>query len=414
LSGVTVASLVVAAQALFFAPRRSHITSAAFGGEGEDHAAEGARMSAETVEYDRYRVMVEASPAAILIVGSDGLVRYANRETEHMFGYAREELIGRSVDLLTPAVVQRRHAAYRRLFYADPSRRLMGVGREIKARRRDGGEFPVEIGLAPLATAHELMVTATILDMSRRREVERALTASVAELERANERLGQFAYVASLDLQQPLNEIAAQSTRLDAAMAAGCCDEIAQASAHMRCAAVRGRKLVGDLLIYARTIYGDQQLEALDLREEVQFSLAALAQSIEAGATRLEVDIPAAAFVGDRAQFACLMQNIVANAVKYRKPGRPAEVTIAATLEQGAIRLSIVDKGVGFEQDFAQRIFEPFSRPESDVEYAGTGIELAICKSIADRHGWEIEVESQPGDGTAFRLAIPALFAPSM
>ncbi|TDX64297.1 PAS domain S-box-containing protein [Methylosinus sp. sav-2] len=371
-------------------------------------------MSAETVEYDRYRVMVEASPAAILIVGSDGLVRYANRETEHMFGYAREELIGRSVDLLTPAVVQRRHAAYRRFFYADPSRRRMGVGREIKARRRDGGEFPVEIGLAPLATAHELMVTATILDMSRRREVERALTASVAELERANERLGQFAYVASLDLQQPLNEIAAQSTRLDAAMAAGCCDEIAQASAHMRCAAVRGRKLVGDLLIYARTIYGDQQLEALDLREEVQFSLAALAQSIEAGATRLEVDIPAAAFVGDRAQFACLMQNIVANAVKYRKPGRPAEVTIAATLEQGAIRLSIVDKGVGFEQDFAQRIFEPFSRPESDVEYAGTGIELAICKSIADRHGWEIEVESQPGDGTAFRLAIPALFAPSM
>jgi PAS domain S-box-containing protein len=371
-------------------------------------------MSAETIGMDRYRVMVEASPAAILIVGADGLVRYANRETELLFGYAREELIGRSVDLLTPAVIQRRHAAFRRLYCAEPFRRMMGVGREIKARRRDGGEIPVEIGLAPLETERGLLVTAMVLDMSERREAERALAASVAELERANERLGQFAYVASLDLQQPLAEIAAQSARLAAAMTAGRCDEIAQASAHMRCAAVRARKLVEDLLIYARTIYGDQQLEALELREEVQFSLAALAQSIAAGETRLEVDLPAAAFVGDRAQFACLMQNIVANAIKYRKPGRPAEVTIAATLEEGAIRLAIIDKGVGFEQGFAQRIFEPFGRPESEVEYAGTGIELAICKSIADRHGWEIEVESQPGEGTVFRFAIPTLFAASL
>ncbi|WP_036291125.1 ATP-binding protein [Methylosinus sp. PW1] len=371
-------------------------------------------MSAETIIYDRYRVMVEASPAAILIVGADGLVRYANHETERLFGYACEELIGRSVDLLTPAVIRRRHAAFRKLYCAEPSRRMMGVGHEIKARRRDGGEFPVEIGLAPLITERGLLITATILDMSERREVERALAASVEELERANERLVQFAYVASLDLQQPLAEIAAQATRLEAAMAAGVCAEIMQASAHMRHAAVRARKLVEDLLTYARTIYGDQQLEVLELREEVQFSLAALAQSIAAGETRLEVDIPAAAFVGDRAQFACLMQNIVANAIKYRKPGRPAEVTIAAELEEGAIHLSIVDKGVGFEQDFAQRIFEPFSRRKSDVEYAGTGIELAICKSIADRHGWEIAVESRPGEGAAFRFAIPTLFAPSL
>ncbi|WP_159728184.1 ATP-binding protein [Methylosinus sp. Ce-a6] len=370
-------------------------------------------MSAETIGYDRYRVMVEASPAAILIVGEDGRMRYVNREAELLFGYARAELIGRSVELLTPAVIRRRHAAFRKHYWAEPCRRMMGVAREIRARRRDGGEFPVEIGLAPLETESGLLVTATVLDMSERREAERALAASVAELERANERLCQFAYVASLDLQQPLAEIAAQSARIEAAMTVGALDEIAQASARMRHAAIRARKLVADLLTYARTIYGDQQLEVLELREEVQFSLAELAHSLAAGETRLEVDLPAAAFVGDRAQFASLMQNIVANAVKYRKPGRPAEVTIAATLEEGAIHLSIVDKGVGFEQEFAERIFEPFSRPAGGVEYAGTGIELAICKSIADRHGWEIAVESRPGEGAAFRFAIPTLFATS-
>lgn len=363
---------------------------------------------------ERYRQMVEASPAAIVIVGEDGSVRYLNYEAERLFGYARAELIGRSVDLLTPAVSRRRHAAFRKLYYAEPRRRMMvGVTHEIRARRRDGGEFPVEIGLAPLETESGLLVTATVLDMSERREAERALGASVAELERANERLAQFAYVASLDLQHPLSEIASHSARLEAAMAAGACEEIARASAHMRHAAIRARKLVADLLTYARTIYGDQQLEVLELREEVQFSLAELAQSIAAGETRLEVDLPAATFVGDRAQFAALMQNIVANAIKYRKPGRPAEVSIAATLGDGAIHLSIVDRGVGFEQEFAERIFEPFSRPASGVEYAGTGIELAICKSIADRHGWEIDVRSRPGEGAAFRFAIPTLFATS-
>lgn len=367
-------------------------------------------MESETIGDDRYRLMVEASPAAILFVDAEGLVRYLNLEAERLFGYPRAELIGRSVDLLAPARLGRRHAALRRLYQTAPARRMMGAGRVLTARRRDGSEICVEIGLAPAEIAAGSFVVATVLDMSERRAAERALERSVAELERANERLCQFAYVASLDLREPLDEIAAQSTRLEAAIAAGDPEETTRASARMRRAAVGGRALVEDLLAYARIIYGDRQLETLELREAVRRALAELAPAITAGEALLEVDVPAASFVADRAQFARLMRDIVANAVKYRKPGRPAEVRIAATLESDAtIRLSIVDKGVGFEQAFARRIFEPFGQRGSTREYAGTGIELAICKSIADRHGWAISVETRPGEGAAFRFVIPAL-----
>lgn len=368
-------------------------------------------MSIDTVGFGHFREMIEASPAAIIMAGADGAMRYANRETERMFGYARAELIGRPVELLVPARLRRRHAQMRRLYCSDPSRRTMGRGSEIRARRRDGSEFPVEIGIAPAQTSAGLLIMATVLDMSERRAVEFELSDSVAELERANERLAQFAYVASLDLQQPLAEIAAQSERLEAAVAAGDRECIVRASSRMRHCALGARRLVEDLLIYARTIYGDQRLEIVELCEEVGRALEEIEPSIAAGETRLRIDLPQATFIADRAQFARLVQNIVANAIKYRKPGCVAEVTIAGAIDEAStLTLEIVDRGVGFDAEFAQRIFEPFSRP-AGLEYAGAGIELAISKSIADRHGWRISVESEPGQGAAFRFSIPTLFA---
>lgn len=368
-------------------------------------------MGPEIIGHDCFRWMVEASPAAMIMAAASGEVRYANAETERMFGYRREEIVGRSVELLVPVRLRRRHAFFRRSYMEHPSRRVMGAGRDLRARRRDGSEFPIEIGLVPLHTQSGLFVTAMVVDLTERRQAEEALAQSVRELERCNERLVQFAYVASLDLQEPLVAIAAQSERLEKAIAAQDCREIGEASRAMRHYALGARKLVEDLLIYARTIYGEQQLEIVELREEVQFSLADLSHSITAANAQVTVDLPAATFIADRAQFARLMQNIVANAIKYRKPGCRPKVDISAHLEdESTLRLSIADNGVGFDEEFAQQIFEPFSRPGS-LEYPGTGMELAICKSIADRHGWSIAVKSHPGEGATFLFAIPVLFA---
>ena len=196
---------------------------------------------------------------------------------------------------------------------------------------------------------------------------------------------------------------------LENAIASSNKTDIAYARHALRSCALSARKLVDDLLTYSSTILGEQRLETLDLREEIE-SLADRAVGIDFE-TKAEVNIDVAAainIVADRSQVACLMQNIISNAIQYRKPGQTPKIDISATaIDDKAIRLSIVDHGVGFREEFAEMIFEPFKRFSNKPEYPGTGIELAICKSIADRHGWGISVKSQPGEGTSFVFAIP-------
>ena len=226
----------------------------------------------------------------------------------------------------------------------------------------------------------------------------------------SSERLAQFVYVASLDLQGPLRKIEAFSDLLENAIASSNKKDMAYARHAMRSCALSARKLVDDLFTYSSTILGDQQLQMLDLREEIESMLADLSESIVATKADIRVDLVAINIMADRSQVACLMQNIISNAIQYRKPGQPPKIDItAAAMGEKAVCLEIVDYGVGFKEEFAQTIFEPFKRLPDKAEYPGTGIELAICKSIADRHGWGISVKSQPGEGTSFSFTIPTL-----
>ncbi|MBI1868626.1 MAG: PAS domain S-box protein [Methylocystis sp.] len=367
-------------------------------------------MSFDSLSVDPFRLAVESSPAAMIVAGPDGVIQFVNAETERMFGYGRQELVGKSVDILVPAALRKGHAALRRGFFAEPSHRAMGAGRDLKATRRDGTEFPVEIGLTPIESATGPVVLATVLDITARREAETALTERAAELERANERLAQFAYVASHDLQEPLRKIAAFSDLLENAIASSNRADITYANQVMRTSALRARELVDDLLAFSRTINDEQRLQVLDLRKEVESALADLSHSIGEAKAEISVEIPPVRIRADRSQFARLMHNLVSNAIKYRKPGHAAKVDIGAVpQEDKAVRLAIADAGIGIEEKFAHTIFEPFKRLHSKGQYPGTGIGLAICKSIVDRHGWRISVSSQPGEGATFVVTIPTL-----
>jgi light-regulated signal transduction histidine kinase (bacteriophytochrome) len=163
-------------------------------------------------------------------------------------------------------------------------------------------------------------------------------------------------------------------------------------------------------LTYSSTILGDQRIEALDLRQEIEAILHELSDSIAETKAQLSVSLCPAMLMADRSQLACLLQNIISNAIKYRKPGQAPRIDIVAdVVSAGILSLTIIDHGVGFNDNFAQTIFEPFKKFDGKMEYAGTGIELAICKSIADRHGWGISVKARPDEGAAFSLSIPIL-----
>ena len=224
------------------------------------------------------------------------------------------------------------------------------------------------------------------------------------------DRLAQFVYVASLDLQEPLRKMEAFSELLDNAIASSNRRDMAYAREAMRSCAHCARKLVDDLLTYSATILGEQRLEALDLRQEIGAALQELSDSIAETKAQVRVSTPAARFIADRSQLACLLQNIISNAIKYRKSNLAPQIEIlGALVGEKTLSLTITDHGVGFSDDFARTIFEPFEKFDTRNEYAGTGIELAICKSIADRHGWGISVKACPDEGAAFSFSIPLL-----
>lgn len=355
---------------------------------------------------DLFVRMVESTCAAVLVTGADGQIQFVNAATEQMFGYHRDELIGKVVELLVPLRLRRKHAYFRRQYVARPSRRRLG-GRSLVGARRDGAEFPVEVGLSPVETETGIMIVATVVDVSPCRRTEGSMVEHVAELERAHQRLSQFAALACHDLQEPLLEIAQLSQALEEAVASADQKRIAAASEAIRRSAHGARDLVEEVLIYARANNCELNKERLDLRQEIQNALADLAGRVAETRAEIIFAAPSLRFQADQRQFANLMRNILSNAIKYRKPGQPPKISITASDEAGLIRLNIADEGIGFDDAFAEMIFEPFREVQCKTDYAGSGVELATCKTIADRHGWEISVRSRPGQGAAFSIAIP-------
>jgi PAS domain S-box-containing protein len=371
-------------------------------------------MARKTLTDERFRLAVEASPASMIMVEADGRIEFANAETSRMFGYAVEDLVGRSIDILVPKRARPGHAGLRQGYFAAPSKRPMGAGRDLYGTRKDGTEFPVEIGLTPIDAADGALVLATIVDITARRKVELDLAQRASDLELANERLTQFAYVASHDLQEPLRKIAVYAGLVEEAVKASDAAAAERATAVISSSAARARRMVDNLLVFSRVSTAETHVQPVDLRAEVELTLSDLSAAIaESGATvRLEVE-PVVVPV-DRAQLGRLIQNIVSNAIKYRKVGKAPSITIrSARIGKARVRLSIVDKGVGFDQKFATEIFQPFKRLHSAREYPGSGIGLAICKAIADRYGWPLSAHSRPGEGSTFEIVLPTADPPS-
>jgi PAS domain S-box-containing protein len=240
-----------------------------------------------------------------------------------------------------------------------------------------------------------------------RREAERALELRIFELERANERLARFAYVASHDLQEPLRKVVAFSQMLDAAVSAANQKDVAHASGVMRNSALRARELVDDLLVYSRVVDAPLKSQPRELRAEIQSALTDLSELIEEAEADIHLDVPDVVFSADPPQFARLMHNLVSNAIKFRRPGEPPRIFISARAGEETSELSVADDGVGFEAKYAKAIFEPFKRLHSKAQYPGTGIGLAICKTIAERHGWTLTAQSQPSQGATFTIVMP-------
>jgi len=353
----------------------------------------------------KFRALLESAPDSIVIVDRNGRIAIVNHQVEQMFGYRRDELIGQPVEILIPERFHERHVGERTAYIAHPRTRPMGAGLQLFARRKDGTEFPVEISLSPLEQPDGMLVTSIVRDVSDRKRAEEQLRQAAAELESSNAELEQFAYVASHDLQEPLRMVASY-TQLLARRYQGKLD--ADADEFIGFAvdgATRMQALINDLLAYSRVGTRGRAFEPTNAADIVDRVIADLdVATREAGATITCGPLPVV--MGDGVQLGQLFQNLISNAIKFRGERSP-EVRIDAERDGLAWRFSVQDNGIGIEPEYAERIFVIFQRLHSRAEYPGTGIGLAICKKIVERHGGRIWVESRPGEGTTFRFTIP-------
>jgi PAS domain S-box-containing protein len=363
---------------------------------------------------DPFRQAVEACPAGMILVSENGAIELCNGECDRMFGYEPEELVGAPVEWLVPSEARGGHEAQRQTFLQAPSKRLMAAGRPLNAVRKDGSRFPVEIGLTPITIEGRRCVLAFVIDIAERRSVEDLVRRRNEDLELANERLAQFAYVASHDIQEPLRKIVAFSDLLQTAVAADDREEMLMASDVMRASALRTRRLVGDVLALAQSMNDVLDIAPVSVRALVEEALQGLSHTIEESHAALSVSIEDVSTQADRFQGVRMVQNLVSNAIKFHKPGQVPTVTIGAErVDRRLMRLVVEDCGVGFTPAQGAQLFQPFRRLHRRDQFDGSGIGLATCKAIADRLGWELSAISRVNEGSRFMVTFPVANEPS-
>lgn len=352
------------------------------------------------------RKVIEAAPNGMMMVDPDGKIALVNAQIEQMFGYDRNELLGRDVEILLPQRFREAHVTFRQDYLALPATREMGAGRDLFGLHKLGQEFPLEIGLSPVVMDDKMYVLSAIGDITERVESRKRIERYMADLVRSNEELEQFAYVASHDLQEPLRKVASCVQVLAEDYGPQLDDKAREWIGYAVDGAQRMRQLIADLLMYSRVGTRGKPPMPVDAGEACRIAIDALGAAIEESAARVRCgNLPLV--IADDIQLSQLFQNLIGNAIKYRGEASPV-VEIGSVSLGDKIEFYITDNGIGIDPKFHDRIFEIFQRLHTKEKFSGTGIGLAICKKIVCRMGGEIWVDSQLGQGSTFRFTLPA------
>jgi PAS domain S-box-containing protein len=352
---------------------------------------------------DRYRDLVECSQYLICTHDLQGQILSVNQEGVKLLGYNKRDFLNKNIqDLLGPK--SRDEFA----MYLDTIQKYR-VAKGLMRIRTAAGEDRILEYHNTLRTegVASPVVRAIAHDITERKDVEKALRKKTEELARSNEDLEQFAYVASHDLQEPLRTVTSY-VQLLARRYQGKLDSDADEFIGFAAdGAIRMWKLINDLLAYSRVGTQGKELSPIDSEAVLAQSIDDLKVAIEENGALVTHD-PLPMVMADRPQLGQLFQNLIGNAIKFLG-NEPPHVHISASRSGNGWTFSVRDNGIGIAAEYSERIFIIFQRLHSREEYAGTGIGLAICKRIVERHGGRIWVKSDVGKGATFYFILPAV-----
>jgi PAS domain S-box-containing protein len=376
-----------------------------------------------------YKSLVESASDAIISFDQENRVLLWNSSAGQIFGYTRGEATGLP---LFGMLIPQEHAKTLNELIETSQHMSLPATVEVVGRHKNGGLFPIELSAFRRKLPNGWVGTCILRDITERKkgEVElrrahdelelrvrertsqlevsnKALMEYAAKLERLNEELQEFAYVASHDLQEPLRKI---QTFCD--MAKQRCAPVLDHTSQdyldrVLNSASRMRQLLRDLLLFSRVATKPEPFHKLDLAKLVQEASDIFEVSIKETGCQIEIeDMPA--IEADESQLLRLFQNLIANALKFRS-SEPPHIKVYGRLngQEEVCEILVRDNGIGFAPQFAERIFKPFQRLHGRKEYEGTGMGLAICRKIVERHGGNIRAESEPGKGSTFIIRLP-------
>jgi two-component system sensor kinase FixL len=367
----------------------------------------------------RKRSILESSVDPIITVDHQGVIIEFNRAAEQAFGYSRQKVLGtRPSDVLFPASMSAEHRKRIERYLEAGEGSMLGRRSEVTVSRANGEDFPAELAMVLSQEGGSPVMTLFVRDISLRKKVEEGQARYAAELERSNRELEQFAYVASHDLQEPLRKIRTFGDRLQM-KCDGLLDETARDCVErMQKAAARMQELIEGLLVFSRITSRARDFVPVDLAQVAREVLGDLEVQIERVSGRVEVgNLPK--IQADPLRIRQLLQNLMANALKFRRPDEAPVVKIEgryverrarhgrapAAAEQ--CRITVEDNGIGFDEQYRERIFGLFQRLHPRDEYEGAGIGLALCRKIVECHGGTISAHSTPGQGSVFEVLLP-------
>lgn len=407
-----------------------------------------------------FREIFQSSNEGIIVVDQKGIIQMSNPVGENMFGYEYGELKGESIDLLVPDQMREHHKVYRQIYNADPQPRTMGTGRDLRGRRKDGSEFPIEVSLSNVELHGLLFIVAFIIDISRRKNAEDALkkseeqlityateleqrvqkrtmdlNRSVQKLEEINELLkkevedriraenevkialakerdlnelkSRFVSMASHEFRTPLSSILSSVNLIQRYIEHGKPDQTGKHIARIKGSVKNLTDILNDFLSLGKLEEGkvNIDLETVELKEFIE-SYASEMEGILKNGQYFDIKIEKNLSLStDTRILKNILTNLISNASKYSP--EDFKVEISGYQQNGNLEISIRDFGMGIPEDEQKHLFERFFRAKNAINIQGTGLGLNIVKKYVELLGGEIRFKSVLGEGTVFSLHFP-------